>query len=211
MGTEQRTPEWYARRVGKVTASRVVDVLARTKNGWGASRYNYRADLVAERLTGLVPDGGFVSEAMARGIELEEKARAAYEFYTGNKLTLIDFVDHPSIAMAGASPDAFAGDDGLLELKCPNTATHIEWLLGGTVPKKYRDQMDWQMACTGKLWCDFASFDDRLPEDMQLFVTRQVRDPARMVDVTGAVVEFLREVDETVAALIAKCRERQAA
>src|SRR5690606_6597640 len=142
-------------RLGRVTASRIADVTAATRNGWGASRANYKAELVAERLTGQ-PAQRFISGAMQHGIDTEPDAILAYEFFTDQTVEPVGFVDHPTIAMSGASPDGLIGDDGLVEVKCPNTATHLDTLLGGAIPDKYLKQMQWQMACTGRQWCDFV-------------------------------------------------------
>ena len=199
----QGSPEWHAERLGKVTASRMADVCARTKSGWGASRKNYMAELVAERLTGARAEG-FTNAAMQWGTDQEPEARVAYEFYRDATVVEVGFVPHPSIADTGASPDGLVGDDGLVEIKAPNTATHIETLLGGTVPEKYVLQMQWQLNCTGRQWCDFASFDPRLPESMRLFVQRVPRDDALVASLEKDVVEFLTELRETVARLRAK-------
>lgn len=196
----QGTPEWHAARLGKVTASRVADAVARTKTGWGASRANLMAELIVERLTGQQTDG-YTSAAMQWGIETEAAARIAYEFSEGVDVTTVGFVPHPEIEMSGASPDGLVGDDGLVEIKCPISATHIDTLLGGTVPAKYVTQMQWQMACTGRAWCDFVSFDPRLPPAMALFVRRIERDDARILELTAMVREFLAELDEKIAAL----------
>ncbi len=196
----QGTDEWYAARLGKATASRIADVIAKTKSGWGASRKNYLAELVAERLTG-APAEQYVNAAMQRGTELEPQARSAYAFYRDADVTQVGFVDHPTIPMSGASPDGLVGADGLVEIKCPNTATHIETLLSATIPDKYLVQMLWQMECTGRAWCDFASYDPRLPEQMRLFVKRLARDDKRLSDIAAMVKDFLAEVDQTVAAL----------
>lgn len=193
----QGTPEWHAARIGCATASRIADVVARTKIGWGASRANYAAELVAERLTGVAVEG-FVSTAMQRGMDTEAEARAAYEFLRDVSVEPVGFVPHPMIAMSGASPDGMVGDDGLVEIKCPNTATHIDTLLGQAVPGKYVTQMQWQMACTGRAWCDFVSYDPRMPDAMRLFVRRVERDAARIAELEREVVAFLRDVDDTV-------------
>ena len=207
---EQGSAEWLAMRAGKVTASKIADMIAKTKTGWGAGRENYRAQLVAERLTGLVAET-FTNAAMEWGTEKEGEARDAYAFYTNNNVELVDFVVHPAITMSGASPDAYVGDDGLVEIKCPNTATHIATLLGGSVPGKYRLQMMWQMACTGRQWCDFVSFDPRMPEDMRLFVRRLERCDRTIAELETEVRAFLAEVDDTVARLTAAYRVQQAA
>lgn len=202
---QQGTDEWRQQRLGKVTASRIADMMAKTKSGWGASRGNYMAQIIAERLTGIAPDN-YTNAAMQWGTETEPLARAAYEFMTDIAVTEIGFVDHLTIAMAGASPDGLAGADGLVEIKCPLTATHIETLLSGAVPGKYRKQMQFQMACTGRAWCDFVSFDPRMPEDMQLFITRLHRDDDEIAEIEAAVVEFLAEVDAKIDALTAAVR-----
>lgn len=200
---EQGTLEWFNERLGKVTASRVADVIAKTKTGWGSSRANYAAQLVAERLTGKVTDS-YRNAAMDWGIMTEPDARVAYEFLTDATVEQVGFVPHPTIAMSGASPDGLIGNDGLVEIKCPNTATHIETLLGQSVPGKYNTQMQWQMACTGRKWCDFVSFDPRMPESMRLFVKRIERDTTAVRDLETSVSEFLAEIDETVSRLLEK-------
>jgi len=206
---EQRSEEWRAARCGKVTASRLAEAIARTQKGWGASRDNYKAELVVERLTG-IPNEGYTNPAMRHGTETEPEAREAYSFRQDVDVVEVGFVDHPQIEMSGASPDGLIGEDGLLELKCPQTATHIATLLGQSVPAKYLTQIQWQLACTGRAWCDFASYDPRLPESMRLFVQRVQRDDDEIKRLEALVVDFLGEVDETVAKLRA-AYERQAA
>lgn len=207
---EQGTAEWAALRVGKVTASRVADVMARTKTGYGASRANYLAELVAERLTGQ-PAEKFQSAAMKWGSETEAQAKAAYEFYHDADIVNVAFVDHPAIAMSGASPDGLVGDAGLIETKCPQTATHINTLLGAPIDNRYVLQMQWQMACTGRRWCDFVSFDPRMPEDMRLWVKRIVRDDVLIPELQHEIERFLAEVSATVDALIKLYRTAEAA
>jgi len=197
---QQGTEEWLRARIGKVTASRVADVMAKTKSGPSASRTNYMAELVAERLTG-VPAVSFSNAAMQWGNEQEPNARAAYAFYTDAVVAEIGFADHPIIGMSGASPDGLVGHDGLVEIKCPQTSTHIDTLLGQSVPGKYVTQMMWQLACTGRAWCDFASFDPRLPESMALFVQRMPRDNAMIAELEREVRLFLAEVEAKIAAL----------
>jgi putative phage-type endonuclease len=198
---EQRSDEWFAARIGKVTASRVADVLAKTKTGYSASRENYMAQLVCERLTNQKADG-FTSVAMQWGTETEPLARISYEVAQNVLVDEVGFVPHPSIIMAGASPDGLVGDDGLLEIKCPNTATHIETLLSQTVPGKYNTQMQFQMACTGRSWCDFVSFDNRLPSELQLFVKRVPRDNMYIRLMEEEIVKFLNELDIKIAQLM---------
>lgn len=196
----QGSAEWKAIRCGKVTASRVADVIARTKTGYGASRANYAAELVAERLTGVVIEG-YTNAAMQHGTMTEPEARVAYEFHTDQSVVEIGFIEHPNLDKCGASPDGLVGEDGLVEIKCPNTATHIDTLLSGKIPAKYETQMLWQMACSGRKWCDYVSYDPRLPESMRLFVKRLHRDDKRIEEITGEVMAFLIEVNETVSEL----------
>lgn len=200
---EQRTDAWYAARIGKATASKITDIMARTKSGWSASRANYAAQLVTERLTGK-PTEGFSNAAMQWGTDTEPQARAMYEWVAGATVVECGFFDHPTVTMSGASPDGLVGDDGLVEIKCPNSATHIATLRGEPIPDKYIKQMQWQMACTGRQWCDFASFDPRLPDAMQLHVQRVARNDALIAEMEAAVFEFLREVAATVADLTAR-------
>lgn len=197
---EQGSTEWKLQRLGRVTASRISDLTAKTKTGWGASRANYAAQLVAEILTG-VPADSFTNAAMQWGTDTEPQARAAYEFFNGTEVTVAEFVPHPTIKDSGASPDGYVGTDGLLELKCPLTATHIETLLGGSVPSKYIQQMQWQMACTGRTWCDFVSFDPRMPGNMQMFVKRVTRDDAAIAELEMQVRTFIAEIHDTVSKL----------
>lgn len=196
----QGSPEWLAIRAGKVTASRVADVIAKTKTGVSASRAKYAGELIAERLTG-VPAERYTNGAMAWGTEQEPNARKAYEFYRDTDVVEVGFVLHPVIGDSGASPDGLVDVDGLLEIKCPETHTHIETLLSKAVPSKYVTQMQWQMACTGRKWCDFVSFDPRLPESMQFFCQRVNRDDALIRELETEVVAFLNEVRGKVAEL----------
>lgn len=197
----QGSDEWHAARLGRVTASRVADVMARTKSGWGASRANYEAELVCERLTGQRSEG-FTNAAMAWGTETEPQARAAYAFMLDADVAEVGFVEHPRIAMSGASPDGLVGADGLVEIKCPQSKTHIDTLLGQSVPSKYVTQMQWQMACTERAWCDFVSFDPRLPSDLQMFVQRVERDDDAIAEMEREVETFLADLDAKVAKLM---------
>jgi putative phage-type endonuclease len=197
---EQGSEEWKALRCGKVTASRVADVVAKTKTGYGASRANYLAEIIAEQLTG-VPAESYVNAAMQWGTNTEPQGRAAFEFLRDTAVELIGFIDHPRIPKSGASPDGTIGKDGLIEIKCPNTATHIDTLLGKTVPGKYQTQMQWQMACTGRKYCEFVSFDPRMPEHLRLFVARVKRDEKLIASLEEEVSTFLSEVSGKISAL----------
>jgi putative phage-type endonuclease len=191
---EQGTDEWFTARIGKVTASRVADLMAKTKTGYSASRDNYMAQLVCERLTKTKAEG-FTNAAMEWGTEQEPFARAAYEAKTGVMVEEVGFVPHPLIEWAGASPDGLVGADGLVEIKCPNTATMIDTLLTGKVPSKYNIQMQFQMACTGRHWCDYVVFDPRMPAKAQLFVKRVFRDDAFIQEMEAEIINFLAEVN----------------
>lgn len=200
MNAPQGTAAWLQERAGFATASRLADITAKIKTGEAASRANYRAELVAQRLTGQVQES-FTNAAMTHGTECEPLARAAYEIKHGTIVNECGFIHHPTIGWSGASPDGLIDDDGLIEIKCPNTATHIDYLLKGVVPAKYQPQMLWQMACTGRKWCDFASYDPRMPEALQLFVVRFHRDDERIKEAETEVIAFLAEVQQTVESL----------
>jgi len=192
---DQGSAEWFSMRLGKVTASRIADVMAKTKTGPSASRNNYLMELLCQRLTGR-RDDGFTSAAMQRGIDLEPLARAAYEISCDVMVQEASFVIHPQVDQLGASPDGLVGSDGLIEIKCPNTAQHIACIQSGLHDPKYYPQMQCQMACTGRDWCDFVSFDDRLPEPLQLFVCRVERSEAFIGAIMADVLAFLAELAE---------------
>lgn len=198
----QGSDEWKQARLGKITASRMSDLLAKTKTGYGAGRANLMAQLIAERLTG-VSDEGYTNAAMAWGTEQEPAARAAYEFYSGLSVEEVGFVLHPVITDSGASPDGLVGMDGLVEIKCPNTSTHIDTLLSKSVPGKYRKQMLWQMVCTGRKWCDFVSYDPRMPENLNLFVQRVTYDSDEVGQMEKEVIAFIEEMNDKMKRLLA--------
>lgn len=197
---EQGTEAWHLIRTGKITASKIADVMAKVKTGEAAAVKNYRATIVCERLTG-TREEFYCNAAMQRGTELEPLARECYEFVTGIEVEQVAFVDHPYIDLAGMSPDGLCGDSGMVEIKCPNTATHIEYLLGGKPPSQYIPQMMWQMACSGRLWCDFVSYDNRLPEELQLFICRLDRDNAMIAEMEKAVFEFQSSITKMISDL----------
>lgn len=197
---EQGDSEWKAARLGKLTASRMADAVARTKSGWGASRANLMASLMVERLTGQ-PADSYTNDAMKWGTETEPQARSAYSFITDADVEQVGFIDHPKIAMSGASPDGLIGTDGALELKCPNSATHIDFLLSGTIPDKYQKQMTWQLACMERVWCDFVSFDPRLPVDLQIKIVRHIPTPEEIAELEKQARDFLKELDAKLESL----------
>ena len=197
---EQQSNEWFTARLGKVTASRVADVIAKTKTGYSASRDNYMAQLICERLTGQKGES-FTNAAMEHGTQTEPLARSAYENARSLLVKEVGFINHPRIEMSGASPDGLVADDGLVEIKCPNTATHIDTLLSGKVPTKYITQIQFQMLCTGAKWADFVSYDPRLPKHLQLFVQEVEFDPEYCAMLEKEVTQFLAELDSKVAKL----------
>ena len=197
----QGSTEWLQARAGRVTASRIADVMAKTKAGESASRRDYKAQIVAEILTGTPQENGFKSAEMQWGNDQEPFARAACEIATGAMVDQVGLVLHPTIERGAASPDGLVGPDGLVEIKCPKTATHLQYLVDGKVPTHYQPQMLWQMACTGRDWCDFVSFDPRLPDHLQLFIRRFNRDQKRIDEIESEVRAFLAEVDAILAAL----------
>lgn len=204
---EQGTAEWIQMRCGMVTASRMADVMAKLKrkDGEAAVRSNYRTEVVCEMLTGRAADH-YVSYEMEWGTANEPLARAAYEIYFGVEVDTVGFATHPSIKRFGASPDGLVGDDGLVEFKCPATSTHIGYLLDNKVPEDYAPQMLAEMACTGRQWCDFVSFDPRLPKRMQMFAVRFPRDEKRIAEMEQEVERFLGEVSASIELLEAAVR-----
>jgi len=194
---EQGSTEWLQARCGSLGASQINEALATTKSGWGASRENLKNRIIAERLTG-IPAETFKNAAMEWGTAQEDNARKAYEAHTGVFVDEMGIAYHPVLKHTHASPDGLVGDDGLIEIKCPNTTTHIETLKAKKAPSKYINQMMWQMRCTDRQWCDFVSFDPRLPSHLQLFVTRVERDEAIIADLEAKVTEFLTEVEKEI-------------
>lgn len=195
---EQRTDEWFNARLGKVTASRISDVMAKTKSGYSTIRQNYMAQLICERLTEK-PTESYSNAAMQRGTELEPTAR---EMYILNQFDVtvkeVGFIPHPIIENAGASPDGLVNDDGLIEIKCPNTWTHLEFMQSLKPKREYILQMQWQMMCTGRKWCDFVSYDDRLPDNLSFRCVRIHYDEALAQEIEAEVIKFLQELDEKI-------------
>jgi hypothetical protein len=197
----QRTDEWHQARLGKATSSRMGDVTARTKTGYGASREGYMGELVAERLTGQ-PYPTYQSAAMLRGTEKESEGLETYALLTGQTLTEVGFVPHPHIKMSGASPDRLIGAHGAVEIKCPNTSTHIATIRGkAKIDRSYVVQVQFMLSCTGREWCDWVSYDDRLPARQSIYVKRLYRDEREISQLEHEVVRFLGEVDQAVADL----------
>jgi putative phage-type endonuclease len=192
---KQGTEEWKMLRLGKVTASRVKDIIAKTQKGYSTSRDKYLTQLLLERLTGTVAES-YSDAAMQWGVEQEPYARAAYEAKKGVFVDQVAFVNHPTIEQSGASPDGLVGE-GLVELKAPMSHTHLESLLGG-LDDQYKVQVQWQMACTGAKWTDLCSFDPRFPAELQLVIKRFERDDAYIATLEKEVIKFLTELDDKV-------------
>jgi len=178
----------------------VADVIAKTKSGYSTSRENYMTQLICERLTGKKQES-FSNAAMDWGTETEPYARAAYEASKNVLVDEVGIIDHPFLPMCAASPDGLVSDDGMVEIKCPNTATHFDTLLAGKMPTKYMPQVQWQMACANRLWNDFVSFDPRAPEGLQLFITRIERDDKYIANLENEVHLFLTELEQRIATL----------
>jgi putative phage-type endonuclease len=196
----QRSDEWYQARLGKVTASRIGDVMARTKSGYGAGRKTYMVELVVERITGMQAES-YESRAMRRGTEEEPMSITEYEVREVVMVEPVGFVQHPTIEMSGASPDGLVNEDGLVEMKNPNTATHFDTILTRKISRRYLLQIQWQLACTGRLWCDFVSCDTRLSNPYRLVVIRVERDDELIEMISDEVVKFLGELSAMVDAV----------
>ena len=195
---EQRSPEWFKARLGKVTASKIHDIMIKTKVGESTYKTKYRLQLVTERLTGKVVPV-FMNDAMKHGVEYEDEAKLEYanrkKLLVGTDLTDVGMIDHPSIDWCGASPDGMVGDEGLIEIKCPQPITHTTTIETGEIHKRYIHQMQWQMSCTGRQWCDFVSYHPDFPDDLKLFVKRVPRDNELIARLEEAVSTFVQEVD----------------
>jgi putative phage-type endonuclease len=196
----QRTDEWLEARLGCVTASRIEAVMAKGKGSTpSATRKNYMFELVVETLTGSSGEGGYMNSDMQRGIDLEPLAVSAYEFTSGLGTQEVGFVKHPTIEKSGASPDRLVEEDGLVEIKCPKTANHFKYWMDGTIDRGYILQMQWQMACTGREWCDFVSYDPTVTDPAyNLHIRRIERDNALISEIEDEVRAFLTETERTV-------------
>jgi putative phage-type endonuclease len=203
---EQGSKEWKLLRAGNATASRIADIIAKTKTGYSTSRENYLNELVIERF-GVLSEG-YTNAAMQHGTETEPFARATYESVNGVMVKQVDYVPHPKIEHSGASPDGIV-NDGLLEIKCPDSKTHFNYIISNEVPAKYKPQMAWQMACTGAKWCDFVSYDDRVPEDLQFYQIRYERDDDYIEMLEKEVIKFLKEVQDRFNQLSDKIKLRK--
>lgn len=201
----QGTQEWFEARRGKVTGSRISDVMMKPNL---AGFRNYLAQLACERITGVVEET-YESYDMARGKELEPLARSLYCFLNDVEVKEVGFVDHPYIPNMGCSPDGLVGDDGqgLIEIKCPKTAQHQDLLVGGNIDGKYIKQVQQQMSCTGAQWTDYCSYDPTMPIPLKLKVIRVFRDDKMIAEIEKAAILFLKEVDQRVSDLVALCEK----
>lgn len=190
----QGTPEWKLQRLGLVTASRIADVMARTRGGFSATRQGYMMALITERLTG-EPMQTYSNSAMDWGREKEGEARAAYAARTGTIVEEVGFIRHPTLE-AGASPDGLVGSDTIIEIKCPNSQTMVEWIESREIPTRYRLQIQWQLAVTGRDMAHFVGYDPRLPEHLRLLIIEEPRNQQMILEITGEVERFLGELNE---------------
>jgi hypothetical protein len=197
----QRSPEWFAARAGRLGASKVAEAIGRLKRS--GERTKAASDLMfeiaAERITG---EPAKRVNALHWGADHEDEGRRAYAFMTNAEVKQVGFITHPTIADSGCSPDALVGDDGGLELKCPTSSVHLQTLLADAIPEDHVPQIVWNLACTGRAFWDFASFDPRFPPGLQLFVKRAERDEAAIAAMEAEVVAFLAELDGKIAALV---------
>jgi putative phage-type endonuclease len=193
----QGTDAWFALRLGKVTASRVADILAKTKTGASASRQNYLIELALQRVTGTF-EQSFTSQAMQDGVDREAQARVLYEVTTGEFVDQAPFIDHPTIQGFGASPDGLIQEKGMCEIKCRNNANHWEVIKTGEIPKKYWIQQQAQLSCSGREWNDYVGYNPNFPEKSQLFVKRVYRDGEFIMFMEAEIKQFLNEVETEV-------------
>lgn len=196
---DQGTEQWLSARLGRVTASRVADIVARTKTGYSTSRTAYMTELICERLTGKPAGDVYVNADMQRGTDLEPIARALYEVAHDKSVTQVGFVVHPTLEMAGASPDGLVDETGLVEIKAPRPHVHLDYLETGKPPAKYQPQMAWQCICTQRTWCDFVSYCEAMPDDLQLFVVRYTPELDYLKEIEAEVAKFLEETETRLA------------
>lgn len=195
---QQGSAEWLQMRAGRLTASRLEKILTGPRGGQNYGRDALRSLIVAEIVTGTPQDPPLNSPAVLWGTQNEPEAREAYQEWSGLPVAQVAFVEHPTIGSAGASPDGLVGEDGNLEIKCPTSPTHLETVFSRAMPVKHMPQVQWQMACTGRRWTDFVSYDPRVPRELQLFVVRVPRNEAYIAKIEADARAFLDEVFERV-------------
>mgnify|MGYP003626839002 FL=1 len=194
---QQLSTEWFAAKLGKISASRCSDIVATNKGKTAASRENYLIELILQRMTGK-RDEGFTNAAMEHGIKTEAEARGVYGLTNNCEITQVAFLDHPTIPMAGASPDGIINDtNGMLEIKCPTQKTHMQYLLNKKIPRSYITQMNFQLACSPESeYVDFCSYDNRFPDHLQLLTIRHNRDSEAILELEKEVTLFSDELTE---------------
>ncbi|QEE11715.1 YqaJ viral recombinase family protein [Bartonella krasnovii] len=204
---EQRTAEWFQARLGKVTASNVYNVLSKTAKGMPTSKYeDYKIKLMTERLTEEISQS-YITPAMQWGIDYEEDPLREYAFIYDTEVTRCGFIQHPTIQMAGASPDGLIGEDGLIEIKCPQSSNHLRFFIDGNIKSEYYAQMQFQMACTGRKWCDFMSYNPNFvgkSTGLRMKIKRINRDEEQIEQINQAVEIFLAEIDQEMQKILAK-------
>ncbi|UNE54435.1 lambda exonuclease family protein [Bartonella machadoae] len=204
---EQRTAEWFQARLGKVTASNVYNILSKTAKGLPTSKYeDYKIKLMTERLTGEISQS-YITPSMQWGIEHEEDALKEYEFIYDADVIKCGFIPHPTIEMAGASPDGLIGEDGLVEVKCPQSTTHLRFFMYDEIKPEYIAQMQFQMACTGRKWCHFISYNPQFvgrSTGLRMKVKRIHRDDEQIEQLTKAVEVFLAEIEQDMEQILTK-------
>jgi putative phage-type endonuclease len=190
---QENREEWLKQRLGLVTGSAISNVLMDSSK---AGHRNYMAQLVCERLTG-EPTETYISPAMQHGIDTEDEARAAYMARNAVIVEEVGFIRHPKLE-AGCSPDGIVGQDGLIEIKCVQPATALDLLESKKVPADHYNQIQWQLAVTGRDWCDYVVYQPKLPERLRLNVMRVVRNQSDILNMTVKVEQFLEELNRKV-------------
>lgn len=208
----QGSDAWKAYKCGRLGGSSISQMMAKSRDrkSWGETRKTLASRLVLERLTG-IPQEGYVTDAMKRGAEVEAQARSMYGLLYNCDVEQVGWVDHPTIPWSGASPDGRVGSAGLVEFKCPEPKKHLFSLMGGSIDSEYTMQMQWQLACEGRDWVDFGTFDPRWPAEMQMLVTRVYRDDLMIAELEKEARIFLAEVEDTVRRLKEKYQILEAA
>ena len=190
--------EWFQARIGILTSSKIHAAITKRQKGGThdlVERRKLKLQMISELRTGLTTEH-FVSAAMDWGVENEPRARAEYEFRTGRTVDQLGLVLHADNPRFGATTDGFVAPEGILEIKCPETYTHYDYLTSGEIPKEYLDQIDWQMACCGPEieWCDFVSYDPRIEDDDEnMLIIRHERNNKRIAEMEDLGTEFLAE------------------
>ncbi|AQX28205.1 MULTISPECIES: lambda exonuclease family protein [unclassified Bartonella] len=204
---KQRTAEWFQAHLGKVTTSNIYNLLNKTAKGLPTSKYEeYKIKLMTERLVGEISHS-YTTSAMQRGIEYEEDALKEYAFIYDTEVTQCGFIQHPTIQMVGASSDGFVGENGLVEIKCPRSVNHLRFWITEKIKPEYLAQMHFQMACTGRQWCDFVSYDPRFSGQsahLRLKVQRIHRNDEQIEAINQAVETFLEEIEQEIKQITAQ-------